>query len=136
MNPPSAIQMSAESIKTSVLEAYQGFQRGDLNPLMWILSDNLEWINYEDSPLGGTYHGKEEVADYIQRSFKLTKLLRYELESLMSERNKTIGVVNVSYEVLATGKTHSGTDIHLMDFKEQKIVRFREIGLSAAKAWS
>ena len=128
--------MSANELKASALNAYQGFQTGTLDPLMTMLSNSIEWTNYEDSPLGGTYHGKAEVLAYIQKSTELTDLIKFELESLMCEGNKMIGVLNVAYRVKATGKIHEGTDVHLIDIKDDKVVRIREIVPCAAEAWS
>ena len=127
--------MSAEHLKSSVLVAYQGFQTGKLDPLLSLVADDVEWINYEDSPLGGTFQGKDEVLKYIQESAAKTELQKFELESLLCEGNKMIGVLKITYKVKATGKIRTGIDVHLMDFHDDKVVRFREICTSVGDAW-
>jgi ketosteroid isomerase-like protein len=47
--------MSAQDNKAAVLAAYNGFQEGNMEPLMSILAKDIEWINNEDNPLNGTY---------------------------------------------------------------------------------
>ena len=41
--------------------AYDGFARGDLEPLMGALTDDIAWEDSTLGPLAGNYAGKEEV---------------------------------------------------------------------------
>jgi uncharacterized protein len=53
------------STNTDALKrGYEAFNRGDVDGVMEIFSDNIEWEgpNAEGVPMSGTYRGKEEVA--------------------------------------------------------------------------
>ena len=39
--------------------AYDAFERGDLQPLLGLLRDDIEWVDSTLGPLAGTYRGSE-----------------------------------------------------------------------------
>jgi uncharacterized protein len=50
-----------------VKKGYEAFMAGDIETLMSLLDDNIEWIQPGQSVVSGTYHGKGELGDYISR---------------------------------------------------------------------
>ena len=50
-----------------VKKGYEAFMAGDMETLMSLLDDNIEWIQPGQSAVSGTYHGKGELGDYISR---------------------------------------------------------------------
>jgi uncharacterized protein len=48
-----------------VQKGYEAFAAGDMETLMSVLDDNIEWIQPGESAVSGTYHGKGEIGEYI-----------------------------------------------------------------------
>jgi ketosteroid isomerase-like protein len=56
-------QDNIELIKTG----YEAFSVGDMETVMSLFDDNIEWVHPGDSTISGTYHGKGELAQYLAR---------------------------------------------------------------------
>jgi ketosteroid isomerase-like protein len=50
-----------------VKKGYEAFAAGDVETLMSLFDDNIEWIQPGDSAVSGTYHGKGELGDLLSR---------------------------------------------------------------------
>lgn len=58
--------MSQENIDL-IKRGYDAFSSGDVETLMSLFDDNVEWVQPGDSSISGTYHGKGELAEYLTR---------------------------------------------------------------------
>jgi hypothetical protein len=126
--------MSAEENKAAVLAAYEGFEADNMEPLMSILADDVEWINYEDNPLNGTYNGPDGVESFFAK-FDQMEFTGFEIITVMAEGDKVVSALDVSYTVKSTGKNTSGIAMHLIKFRDGKMVRFQEVAATSANAW-
>ena len=50
-----------------VKRGYEAFAGGDFETLMSLFDDNIEWVQPGQSTISGTYHGKGELGEYLQR---------------------------------------------------------------------
>jgi ketosteroid isomerase-like protein len=50
-----------------IKKGYEAFAAGDVETLMSLFDDNVEWIQPGDSAVSGTYHGKGELGDLLSR---------------------------------------------------------------------
>jgi uncharacterized protein len=50
-----------------VKKGYEAFSAGDIETLMNLFDDNVEWVQPGESAISGTYHGKGEFGAYLQR---------------------------------------------------------------------
>ena len=50
-----------------IKKGYDAFAAGDVETLMSLFDDNIEWIQPGDSAVSGTYHGKGELGDLLSR---------------------------------------------------------------------
>ena len=50
-----------------IKKGYEAFAAGDVETLMSLFDDNIEWIQPGDSAVSGTYHGKGELGDLLNR---------------------------------------------------------------------
>ena len=50
-----------------IRKGYEAFAAGDVETLMSLFDDNIEWIQPGDSAVSGTYHGKGEIGDLLSR---------------------------------------------------------------------
>jgi uncharacterized protein len=55
--------------------AYQAFASGDLNQVLNLLDESCEWIQPGQSAISGTYRGRDEIQELLQRfTTKQTRL--------------------------------------------------------------
>jgi ketosteroid isomerase-like protein len=69
-----------------IKKGYDAFISGDVETVMALFDDDIEWVQPGDSTISGTYHGKGEVGRYLH---------------LLGEKNPTIEV----RRLLADGDT-------------------------------
>ncbi|MBV8928519.1 MAG: nuclear transport factor 2 family protein [Mycobacteriaceae bacterium] len=50
-----------------IKKGYEAFAAGDLEGVMNLFDDNVEWTQPGESTISGTYHGKGEVVGYLTR---------------------------------------------------------------------
>ncbi|WP_395306967.1 nuclear transport factor 2 family protein [Mycobacterium sp. AMU20-3851] len=64
-----------------IRKGYEAFSSGDVEAVMALFDDNVEWVQPGNSSISGTYHGKGEVAQYLANlgeknpTVKLNRLL-------------------------------------------------------------
>jgi uncharacterized protein len=50
-----------------VKKGYEAFTAGDVETVMSLLDEDIEWIQPGESAVSGTYHGKREIGEYMSR---------------------------------------------------------------------
>lgn len=50
-----------------VKRGYEAFANGDMDTVMALFDDNIEWVQPGNSMISGTYHGKGELGQYLAR---------------------------------------------------------------------
>ena len=50
-----------------VKNGYEAFTAGDIETVLNLFDDNIEWVQPGDSAISGTYHGKAELGQFISR---------------------------------------------------------------------
>ena len=58
--------MSEQNIEL-VKRGYEAFAAGDIEAVMNLFDDNVEWVQPGDSAISGTYHGKGELGQLFSR---------------------------------------------------------------------
>ena len=58
--------MSQENVQAAQ-EAYKAFGQGDIAGAVAGMDENAEWVTSDELPLGGTLHGREEIAQAFAR---------------------------------------------------------------------
>ncbi|MCW2651608.1 MAG: uncharacterized protein QOE41_2208 [Mycobacterium sp.] len=50
-----------------VKKGYEAFSTGDIETVMSLYDDNIEWVQPGESAISGTYHGKDELGEFLGR---------------------------------------------------------------------
>jgi uncharacterized protein len=58
--------MSEQNIEL-VKKGYEAFAAGDVEALMSLFDDNIEWVQPGESAVSGTFHGKGELGQFLAR---------------------------------------------------------------------
>lgn len=124
---------AAENAK-AVRAAYETFLQEDIQPMVSLMSEDVEITNYEGNPFGGHYQGLTGFTEYMG-TIELTEFEGFDLESVLAEGDRVVSVLTTRYKVKATGKPAGGLTVHVFDFADDKIVRFREVAADDGSAW-
>jgi ketosteroid isomerase-like protein len=98
-----------------VKKGYDAFTAGDVDTVMSIMDDNIEWVEPGESAISGTYHGKAEFGEYLGRMAEkppTVKPLRFLADGDM---------VVVLSEITVGGETGQEADVYTL--RDGKMVR-------------
>jgi uncharacterized protein len=106
-----------------VKKGYEAFAAGDVETVMSLYDDDIEWVQPGDSAISGTYHGKGELGELLRRLGQKTaevKALRFLADG---------DTVVVLSEATIGGETSQ--DVEVFTLRDGKAVRARTYGDTA-----
>jgi uncharacterized protein len=115
--------MSAQDNKELIERGYAAFSAGDIDTVMSMFDDDIEWVQPGDSSVSGTFHGKTEVTEHMGRLAE--KSLTVKLIQLVAEGDTVVAIT----EVTAGGET--GEDADVFTVRNGKTVRAQMHGDTA-----
>ena len=115
--------MSAEENKAIIERGYAAFTSGDMETVMNLFDDDIEWVQPGASAVSGTFHGKAEVMEHLARLAE--KDLTVTLNRLVAEGDTVVALTAVS----AGGE--SGDDADVFVIRDGKTVRVEAHGDTA-----
>lgn len=115
--------MSAEENKAIIERGYRAFSEGDMETVMSLFDDDIEWVQPGESSVSGTFHGKAEIMEHLGRLAE--KGLTVKLNRLVAEDDIVVALT----EVTAGGET--GSDADVFTLRDGKTVRVEAHGDTA-----
>ncbi|KUI01921.1 nuclear transport factor 2 family protein [Mycobacterium sp. IS-3022] len=97
--------MSEQENKQLIQRGYEAFSAGDIETVMAMFDDDVEWVQPGESAVSGTYHGKTEVMEYLGRLAE--KSLSVRLDQLIAEGDTVVALTEISVE----GQTGRDADV-------------------------
>lgn len=113
-----------------VQDAYDGFAKGDVGPLLAILHDEVQWSEAEHSTYwnGGAYTGPQAVLEgVIGRLAQDFENFQIEIKRMVSGGDTVL--VEARYHAAsatATGRPLDAQVAHVWDFEDGKVVRWQQ----------
>jgi ketosteroid isomerase-like protein len=107
--------MSEQDNKEIIQRGYAAFSAGDVESVMNLFDDDIEWVQPGASTVSGTFHGKTEVMEHLGRLAE--KGLTVKLNRLIAEGDTVIALTDVT----AGGET--GQDADVFTLRDGKTVR-------------
>ena len=107
--------MSEQENKELIKKGYAAFSAGDVETVMSLFDDDVEWVQPGESAVSGTYHGKTDVMEYMGRMAE--KALKVKLIRLLAEGDTVVAIT----EVTVGGET--GEDADVFTIRNGKTVR-------------
>lgn len=101
--------------KELIKKGYAAFAAGDIESVLGLFDDDIEWIQPGDTAISGTYHGKNEVLDYLGRLAE--KSVTVTLKDLIAEGDTVVALTDV-----AVGDER-GQDADVFTLRDGKTVR-------------
>ena len=104
---------------------YQAFERGDISSVLDVLDPNVEWIESEGIPYGGTFVGHEAVLNGVfQKIGSEWDNFQAHVDEFLDagDRVITLGFDSGTYK--ATGKSMRAATASIWTLKNGKVVKF------------
>ena len=103
-------------------DAYQAIERGDLQPMLTLLSEDIAWVDSTLGPLAGSY-GKAEVPQFFGKMMDVYHgTLRVEITGMMADDDH--GLVLTGESGLVDGEPVAWTCAHVWSFGQGRATRF------------
>lgn len=98
-----------------VTRGYEAFTKGDIDTVMALFDDNIEWVQPGNSTISGTYHGKGELGQYLARLAE--KNVSVTLNRLVADGDTVVALTEV-----AVGD-EKGSDADVFTIRDGKTAR-------------
>src|SRR5262245_23354984 len=129
------MMMSEEANLRTLVNAYSSFQKGDIESVLKVLSDDVEWTTPGPPELmlvAGKRRGRQEVAAFFSLLNQQENVELFEPQEYIAQRDKVVALIKYRGRVRATGKTVEADLVHLFTFENGKVKSFREYYDTAA----
>jgi ketosteroid isomerase-like protein len=112
----------------TVQEVYAAFARRDVQAILVVLSPDVEWGEPANpfNPAAGTRHGHAGFLEWVKIGRASEEILALETRQLLADMESVAVVGHTKCLAKPTGKTYETDFVHLVTFKDGKIVRFQE----------
>jgi ketosteroid isomerase-like protein len=107
--------VSEQENKELIKKGYDAFAKGDVETVMSLFDDDVEWVQPGESAVSGTFHGKTEVMEYLGRLAQ--KSLSVKLKRMIAEGDTVVAITDVTVD----GET--GEDADVFTVRDGKTVR-------------
>ncbi|MBV9090785.1 MAG: nuclear transport factor 2 family protein [Mycobacteriaceae bacterium] len=107
--------MSEQDNIELIKKGYEAFSAGDIETVMNLFDDNIEWVQPGESAISGTYHGKGELAQYLARLAE--KSLTVKARQFLADGDMVVALTDV-----AVGDER-GQDADVFTVRDGKAVR-------------
>lgn len=118
------IQMSNDNIELTK-KGYEAFSAGDLQAALGLFDDSAQWIINGESMIGGTYRGKNELAELFMR-------LSEKSTTVETKRFLTDGDVVMVLTKVTVGD-ESADEVDVFEFRDGKVVKAHSFGDTAVQ---
>jgi uncharacterized protein len=119
--------MSVQENVQIVKEAYAAFGRGDMQGLLALFAEDIEWISPgEGLPLAGTYRGLTGVADFFQKISEMLEFSLFEPREFVAQGDRVLVVGFDRGGVKATNRTFEGHWVMAFTVRDGKVTNVRE----------
>jgi uncharacterized protein len=128
--------MSEQENTQLVHQEYRDFQNGDIQSVLGSLSSDVEWVVPQPKgvPLGGTYHGVEEVGRFFSSLGDTQEARQFEPREFVAQDDRVVALGHYAWHVKSTGREWESDFAHVFTVHDGKVTRFQEYTDSAALA--
>lgn len=111
-----------------VRKGYEAFGRGDIETLLSLLAESVEWTSPgpADLPTAGARHGRQQVGEFFKVVNELFDFQRFEQKTFIAEGDRVVVLGESTLKVKATGKVLDDEWAHVFTLRAGQIVSFHE----------
>jgi ketosteroid isomerase-like protein len=120
--------MSEQENVAIVRRGYEAFGRGDVDALLELFSQDVEWITPgpEVVPTTGRRRGREQVREFFRAVGDTFEIQRFEPQTFVAQDDLVIVLGEDTARVKATGRVITEPWVHVFTCRNGKIARFQE----------
>ncbi len=128
------MMMDIQQNKELVSRGYQAFQSGNIEELLQLFADDIEWMgnDIDNVPFSRDYHGKQDVAQFFAQLNQAQEAQRFEPREMIAEGDRVVVTGYAKWNVRATGKSYEYPWVHLFTLRDGKVTRFEQFFDTAA----
>jgi ketosteroid isomerase-like protein len=126
--------MSEHDNRAVVQRAYEAFGRGDIQGLLALLDQDVEWVSEgpPDLPTAGTRRGHQQVAEFFRAETSLFDIERFQPNVFVAEGDRVVVLGTETSRIKATGKVLELHWAHAFTLRNGKVVAFHHYFDTAA----
>lgn len=125
--------MSAENANL-VKKGYDAFRDGDLEGLLSLYAEDIEWILPEmnDVPISGQRKGLDQVRQFFNALDENQEALSFEPKEFIAQGDRVVVLGQYEWRVKSTGRNFSSDFAHVYTVRNGKITSMQEFTDTAA----
>jgi len=110
-----------------VKNGYAAFARGDVQGLLALFAENIEWIiPGAGLPLAGTYRGLAGAATFFQKLTAEVEILAFEPREFVAEGDRVLVVGWERAKVKATDRTYQADWVMAFTVQNGKVTKYHQ----------
>jgi ketosteroid isomerase-like protein len=104
-------------------KTYDAFGNGDMDTVLGVFADDIQWHEFGGSPLGGDYKGKEEVLGFFGKLMELSgRTFHLEVQDVLGNDRHVVALVQERAE--RDGKILAIDAVHVWQVQNDTAVDF------------
>jgi uncharacterized protein len=126
--------MSEQENTNIVKQTYECFLRGDIESLLKLYADDVQWEVYgpPSIPTTGARNGLPEVAQFFAQVNDSLEVQSFEPREFIAQGDQVAVLGHYTWTAKPTGRSFSANWAHVVSLRNGKITRFREYTDTAA----
>jgi ketosteroid isomerase-like protein len=119
--------MSIEKNVQTVKDFFAAIGRGDMNGLLALVSEDIEWIiPGEDWPLAGTHRGHAGLADVLQKASEEVEMTYADPPEFVAQGDRVLVVGVATGTIKATNRPFKDDWVFAITVRNGKVTKIRE----------
>jgi ketosteroid isomerase-like protein len=119
--------MSIEKNVQTVKDFFAAIGRGDMNGLLVLASEDIEWIiPGEDWPLAGTHRGHAGLADVLQKASEEVEMTYADPPEFVAQGDRVLVVGVATGTIKATNRPFKDDWVFAITVRNGKVTKIRE----------
>lgn len=120
--------MSEQQNLEIVRRGYEAFGRGDIDALLAILDEQVEWITPGPAslPTAGRRTGREQVRGFFAAVNEVYEIQRFEPKTFVADGERVVVLGEDTAKVRATGTVVHEHWAHAFTVRDGRVVQFQE----------
>lgn len=121
----------SESANTQVVkDAYAAFQRGDIDAVLALVDDNVEWEAVKGTegvvPTAGLRRGRRGVAEFFSQLAASGEFQSFEPREFVAQGDQVVSIGEYEMTVRSTSRRVKAEWVMVFTIRNGRIARFRE----------
>jgi uncharacterized protein len=120
--------MNEDSNTQIVREVYEKFGSGDIEGLLRLFHDEIEWAppQVENAPWAGPRRGRDSVREFFSILGENEEFSDFTPTEFIAQGDKVVVLGRAAAKVVPTGRNYSSEWVHIFTLKDGKITTFKE----------